>query len=86
MTKYFIPSSAIFVFREFFMIEQKARVFISKATQIKIQEFLRMQAPTETIKVKYIQTAIISPLQIANLDTINLQSFSCFEDMQFCIT
>lgn len=60
MMKYFILSSAIFDFREFFKIVQKARVLISRATQIKIQEFLRMQAPTETVRAKYMQTAIIS--------------------------
>jgi hypothetical protein len=41
------------------MIEQKAMVLISRVTQIKIQEFLRMQVTTETVKVRYIQTAII---------------------------
>jgi len=83
ITKYFILSSAIFVFGEFFRIEQKARVLISRATQIKTQEFLRMQAPTEITRVEYMQTAIIFMDQIANLGVVNLQSFSCFEDMQF---
>lgn len=59
ITKYFILISAIFVFKEFFKIEQKARVLISKATQIKIHEFLRRHAPTEMDKDEYIQTAII---------------------------
>jgi hypothetical protein len=52
-------NSVIFVFREFFIIEQKARVLISKVTQIKIHEFLRTQVATETARAKYIQTAII---------------------------
>ena len=60
MTKYFILNSVIFVFGEFFMIEQKARVLISRVTQIKIQEFLRMQVPTEIAIAEYIQTVIIS--------------------------
>jgi len=53
-------SSAIFVFKEFFKIEQKASVLISRVTQINIHEFLRMQAPTEIARAEYIQTAIIS--------------------------
>jgi len=59
MTKYFILSSVILVLGEFFIIEQKASVLISRATQIKIHEFLRMQAPTEIVKAEYIQTVII---------------------------
>jgi len=60
MMKYFILNSAIFLFKEFFKMEQKAKVFISRATQIKIQEFLIIQAPTEIIKDRYMQTVIIS--------------------------
>jgi hypothetical protein len=59
MMKYFMLNSVIFVFEEFFMIEQKAKVLISRATQTKIQEFLRMQATAEIVRLEYIQTAII---------------------------
>ncbi len=52
-------NSVVFVFVELFKMEQKARVLISRVTQIKIHEFLRMHATAETAKDRYIQTAII---------------------------
>lgn len=45
--KYFILASGTLL--EFVFIEQKARVLISRATQIEIHEFLRMQASAEVI-------------------------------------